>query len=85
MLSIRFLYFVATITVLIVKSYSILVGASELRVAHQAALFGLTDDEGNEYIECTFYKIFFAKCFFNFSSENLTIAQGISDYFKNFS
>lgn len=42
MLSIRFVYFVATITVVIVESYSALDGANELRVAHQAALFGLT-------------------------------------------
>lgn len=63
MLSIRFVYFVATITVVIVESYSALDGANELRVAYQAPLFGLTDEQGNEYIEYTFHEIFFAKCF----------------------
>lgn len=51
MLTIRFVYLVVAITVVIAESNSDLDGATELRVAHQAALFGLTDEKGNEYIE----------------------------------
>lgn len=65
MFTIRFVYLVAAITVVIVESNSDLDGASELRVAHQAALFGLTDEKGIEYIEYTsiYHDIFFAKYF----------------------
>lgn len=63
MLTIRFVYLVATITVVIAESNSDLDGASELRVAHQAALFGLTDEKGIEYIEYIYHDIFFAKYF----------------------
>lgn len=60
MLTIRFVYLVVAITVVIAESNSDLDGATELRVAHQAALFGLTDEKGNEYIEYMLYTMIYS-------------------------
>lgn len=50
MFSMRFVYFVATIAVVTVGSYSVLGGVIGKRIVRQASVLGLAKDDSNEYM-----------------------------------